>query len=245
MSVAPPFTRLAIALAFVCSTHLEAQSRSTASPVQRAEPSTWTIVPQPGIDLGITFSIGWTLGTHGGRAAQVRGTLRAAPDPLVITQGEFRVPIAAMSTGSATRDCHLPEALGIDYSRSQFPREHVCVNDRLPTSGPDSVVFPEIVITLRELRPLQQATSPTPLRLVPNQKIDAQILMGLSIHGVTQDLTAPVELQMDDAQRVRVATSFDVALAPFGVVVKMPPLMSVKDRAKVKLSLLLVRQDGL
>src|SRR5262245_5385660 len=101
----------------------------------------------------MTFSLGWTLGTHEGRASQVSGSLRARLDPLEILEGEFRVPIGAMSTGSVSRNCHMREALGIDYSRSRFPREHVCVNDQVPASGPDSVVFPDIVIKPRGLGP--------------------------------------------------------------------------------------------
>jgi hypothetical protein len=235
---------LAIALILASNAaYVGAQSRTAGAPVGRAELPAWIIVPQAGNDLGLAFSLGWTLGTHQGRASQVSGSLRADLDPLVGAQGEFRVPIAAMSTGSSTRDCHMREALGIEYSRSRFPREHVCVNDRVPVSGPDSVVFPDIAINIRELRPPQPNTPPAPLKLVTNQKIDAQIVIGLSMHGVTQDLIAPVELQLDEMQRVRVTTSFDVTLSAFGVVVKMPTPLSIEDRARVKLNLLLARQN--
>lgn len=214
---------------------------TTVASAQRAEPATWAIVPQAGGDLGMTFTLGWTLGTHEGRASRVSGSLLAELDPLRIVQGEFRVPIASMSTGSASRDCHMREALGIDYSRSRFPREHVCVNDRVPASGPDSVTFPDVVVRIRGLQSSSRGTSSAPLRLAQNQPVDAQMLLGISIHGVTQDLLTPVHLQLDAAQRVRVSAEFDVRLAAFEVVVLMPRLMSVQDRARVKLSLLLGR----
>ena len=107
----------------------------TPQPGQREALGTWAIVPQANGDVGMAFSLGWSLGTHEGRASRVTGSVQAQVEPFAIAQGEFRVPIAAMSTGSSTRDCHMREALGIDYARSQFPAEHVCVNDRVPMSG--------------------------------------------------------------------------------------------------------------
>src|SRR3954471_299985 len=80
---------------------------------QRTAPGTWTIVPRASGDIGVTFTLGWTLGTHEGQASRVTGSVQAQVEPFVIGQGEFRVPITAMSTGSTTRDCHMREALGI------------------------------------------------------------------------------------------------------------------------------------
>jgi hypothetical protein len=244
MSRRPVISAVLLAAALTASNRgALAQSRNTASPAPRAEPSTWVILPQAGGDLGMTFSLGWTLGTHQGRARQVSGSLRAELDPLRIVEGEFRVPVAAMSTGSATRDCHMREATGIDYSRSRFPRQHVCVNDQVPTSGPDSVVFPEIGITIREVRSASPGTPAAPVRLVPNQPVDAQVLLGFSMHGMTQDLLTPIRLQMDNAQRVRATAEFEVRLAAFRIVVIMPTPMSIADQVKVKLNLLLARQE--
>jgi hypothetical protein len=62
-----------------------------------------------------------------------------------------------------------------------------------------------------------------------------------TIHGVSQDLVAPVRLQLDNAQRVRATAEFDMSLQAFKVVVLMPRLMSIQDTVKVKLDLLLAR----
>jgi len=157
-----------------------------------------------------------------------------------VTQGEFRVPIAAMSTGSTTRDCHMREALGIEYARSHFPAEHVCVNDQVPVSGPDSVVYPDIVIKVQGVRPQGVISGPAQ-RLTPTQSVYTQVLFGLSMHGTTRDMSAPIRLQLIKPDSVQVQMEFEVKLADFGLAVKMPALMKVEDRAKVKLNLLLGR----
>ena len=211
--------------------------------VQNAAPRTWTIVPQVSGDLGVTFSLGWTLGTHQGRASRVTGSVDAQIEPLAVTRGEFRVPIAAMSTASTTRDCHMREALGIDYARSHFPAEHVCVNDQVPVSGPDSVIYPDIVIKVQGMRPAQGAASGPAQRLTPMQWVDAQVLFGLSMHGTTRDMSAPIRLQLIKPDMVQVQMEFEVKLADFGLVVKMPALMKVEDRATVRLNLLLGRSS--
>jgi polyisoprenoid-binding protein YceI len=222
---------------------LSATSSRGPSFVQDAALRTWTIVPKAGGDLGVTFSLGWTLGTHQGRASRVSGSLDAQIEPLAVTQGEFRVPIAAMSTCSTTRDCHMREALGIDYARSRFPAEHVCANDQVPVSGPDSVVYPDIVIKVQGMRPAQGAASGPALRLTPMQWVDTQVSFGLSMHGTTRDMSAPMRLQLIKPDVVQVQMEFEVKLADFGLVVKMPALMKVEDRAKVKLNLLLGRSS--
>lgn len=232
-------------MALSCAvTVLSATSSGSPSFVQQAAPATWTIVPQAGGDLGVTFTLGWTLGTHQGRASRVTGSLEAQVDPLVVTQGEFRVPITAMSTGSTTRDCHMREALGIDYARSHFPADHVCANDQVPASGPDSVVYPDIVIKVQGMRPGQGVGSAPAQRLTPTQSVDAQVLLGLSMHGTTRNLSAPIRLQLIKPDLVQVQMEFEVKLADFGLVVKMPALMKVEDRATVKLNLLLARSSA-
>jgi len=177
-----------------------------------------------------------------GLARVVSGSLQAQLNPLAIAQGEFRVPIASMSTGSSTRDCHMREALGIDYAHSRFPTDHVCVNDQLPSSGPDAAAFPEIVIRIRGLRQAEGARGP--VGLTPMQPLDAEIRLGLSIHGRDNDLSAPVRMQLLKPDLVQVDTEFDVRLSDFGVVVIMPRLLSVADRARVKLALLLSYRPG-
>ena len=168
---------------------------AAAQGTQAVSAGTWSIVPQTEGDLGLKFSLGWSLGTHEGQASRVTGSMQAQTEPLAIARGEFRVPIASMSTGSPTRDCHMREALGINYQGSRFPSDHVCVSDQVPASGPDSVVFPEIVIGIREVRPVAQGS---PVRLTGTQPVTVQVPLSMSVHGVTRE----VALNMRDRGEV-------------------------------------------
>jgi polyisoprenoid-binding protein YceI len=210
-----------------------------------ASADTWTILPSSTGDLGLTFSLGWTLGTHQGVARRVTGSLDAQADPLAINSGEFHVPIAAMSTGSTQRDCHMREALGIDYKGSHFPADHVCVNNEVPASGPDSVVYPDIVIRVRGLQPAagvaRGAAAPS---LPPAQPVDVTVPLEFSVHGVTRTVSAPLRLQLVKPDVVQAQTEFDLKLADFGIVVIMPRLMSVDDHVHVKLNLQLAQQPS-
>jgi len=229
--------RLCVALIAV----LVATSGATAQP---SASSTWTIVPSQAGDPGLTFSLKWTLGTHQGKASRVTGSLEAQPDPLVIAGGEFRVPISAMTTGSVTRDCHMREALGIDYIHSHFPADHVCVNDEVPASGPDSVVFPEIVIRIKNPQPASAPARTAAPALAPAQPVDVTVPLEFSVHGVTRTVSAPLRLQWMRPDVVQAQSEFDLKLADFGIVVIMPRLMSVDDHVRVKLNVLLARQPS-
>ena len=221
-----------LAMAVAGSAHTAAaQTGGTAGPSD-AETTTWTVVPQTTGDWGVAFSLGWTLGTHEGHVNGVTGTVRAQLSPLTVTEGEFRIPITAMTTGSTQRDCHMREALGIDYSHSHFPADHVCMNNQLPASGPDSVVYPDVAIKILSLRPQQ-----TGAVLAPTQPLSGDVVLELSIHGVTHEVSAPVRLELVKPNLAQVQTGFELKLADFGIVVKMPPLMSVDDHIKVTLNL--------
>jgi polyisoprenoid-binding protein YceI len=213
----------------------------TASAKAQGAPGRWVIVPRANADFGMTFSLGWSLGTHQGQASSVTGSMQAQLEPLAITDGEFHVPISAMSTGSRTRDCHMREALGIDYAHSHFPAQHVCVNDQVPASGPDSVVFPETVIRIRGVRPVQAANQAATVLpgLTLNKPIEVSAVLDLSIHGVTRQIVTPVRLQLIKQDTVQADAEFEWKLADFGVVVIMPPLLKVDDAVKVSLKLLL------
>src|SRR5262245_35509977 len=94
---------------------------------------------------GISFRLPYTGGTHTGSARSASGTLTFDPSSLIRINAHIVVPIDDIHSGDSKRDCHMREALGLDYTRSQFPKSHVCDNaNRIPTSGPDSVVYPTI-----------------------------------------------------------------------------------------------------
>ncbi|HZR06954.1 MAG TPA: YceI family protein [Myxococcales bacterium] len=190
---------------------------------------------------GITLSLPFTFGTHTDRVLRVSGELHLDPDSPERVDGTFRVPIDAIVSDSAERDCHMREALGLDYSRSQYPREHVCKDDRIPAG---MVAYPDIALEIRGA----QAPPVTTMGVGKDSLISAQALW--TIHGVTRParlrLGASRDAKTPGALRLR-GTS-EVRLSDFGVVVKSAHVLfvtsSVGEVATVQFDLLLVRKPA-
>ena len=98
----------------------------------------------------------YSLGTHTQTAQDIRGEVTLDPATLASARGSVVVPIAGIRGDGGTRDCHMREALGLDYAAGgRFPKEHVCDGqDRLPASGPEAVAFPDIRLEVLGVRPL-------------------------------------------------------------------------------------------
>lgn len=140
---------------FICSQSLilfSSLSQSQPLPTIQVLSQTYTLIAKSDGTPGINLEIPYDLGTHKGSAKQADGTVTASTDFQNIS-GQFEVPIAGLVTGNATRDCHMREAMGLDYTRSHFPKQHVCdSNNQLPTSGDDSVAFPNIQFNLANIQ---------------------------------------------------------------------------------------------
>lgn len=184
-------------------------------------------VPDAGGSYGVQFKIGYTFGTHSGKALSGEGrVIWATTDLASLKKSELRVPIGALRTGNPEMECHLREALGLDYKHSPYPGEHVCKNDQLPLSGPGAVVFPEIVLQLEKAK-----------------KIDPShyTVEGVwKIHGVTRPTAIPVEVELKGG-RLIVTAKPTLSLKEFGVEVKNFLFISTEDTLKLDLAIQLER----
>lgn len=194
---------------------------------------------RPGIDLSIEY----TLGVHEGYASMVTGQALVDFENSSVAAAEFRVPIAAITTGNAKRDCHMRESLGLDYDVSGFPEEHVCDgSNQLPASGVDSVRYGEVIFELRGLT----AADGTPLtRIDAGAEVSVLAVGSWTIHGVRKDQMVAVKMTRSQDERgrsrLRIRARPNLSLKDFGVVViPWAGLISVKDTAKLKLDLDLV-----
>ena len=174
---------------------------------------------------GITLEVPYTLGVQRERVVAVDGELRLDPATLALEPGRLVVPLDAIVSDDATRRCHLREALGLDYARSRYPREHVCKGDRLPPSGPDAIAFPEVVLELSRAGPLGD-----PAVLDRGGEVEVEAQGAFTIHGVTRPvrlrLAATRDASAPGALRLRGRHVF--RLADFGVVVKPVQILFVK-----------------
>lgn len=191
----------------------------------------YQVVPKSNTDTGIRFDLPYSAGIHHGFSSQLTGDVEVELNPIAVHAVNLEIPIASMTTGDTTRDCHMREALGIDYTHSQFPNKHVCdSNHQLPATGPDSVAFPNISLTLLSVDPGQ---------LIPGITTMVNAAARMSIHGVTRELTIPLQLLLasDGSQKIHVSSSFPVSLSEYGVQVKPFLFISVSDQATVKIDL--------
>lgn len=183
---------------------------------------------------GITLSLPYTFGTHQNRVTRATGEIRLDPDAPGGAAGTFRVPIDAIVSDNAGRDCHMREALGLDYPRTRYPGEHLCEDDRLPAGA---IAFPEIVLQIRGV------TAPPITTLSVDKEAKVAVDATWTIHGVTRparlQLTATRDRKTPGA--VRLKGSSDIRLADYAVVVKSAQVLfvtsSVGETATVQFDL--------
>jgi polyisoprenoid-binding protein YceI len=157
----------------------------------------------------------YSLGTHTTTANEIQGTLRLEASSLDAAEGSIVVPIASLRGDGGTRDCHMREALGLDYSRSRFPSEHVCDGEnRLPATGPEAIAFPEIRLELLSARPLDDLGL-----LATGKPVRVEIETRWTVHGVTKPARELVRV-LRDGDGLRVRGRSTLVLKDFGVVVK-------------------------
>ena len=189
-----------------------------------AQSTTLTVV-QPQIN----FTIAYSLGMHEGHSETMKGKIVLGQDD-VLQNAIFVVPISSLKTGNKQRDCHLVEALGLDYKNSTFPEEHACdKKNNLPPSGPDSVKFGSIVFDFDSFvkAPL------TPLRQGKWQSV--RINGTIKIHGVIKKLNnVPVDVLLTRSNKgthlIRLKSKLSLDLNDFNVEVKAfkVPLVGIK-----------------
>jgi hypothetical protein len=158
----------------------------------------------------------YSLGNHTQTAQEIRGEVTLDPTTLSGGSGSVVVPIAGIHGDGSTRDCHMREALGIDYGAGgRFPKDHVCDGqNQLPASGPESVAFPDIRLEILGARPLDDLSlldSGKPVRV----ELDAR----WTLHGVSKqqkELTRVVR----EGNGLHARGRSTLVLADHGVVVK-------------------------
>jgi polyisoprenoid-binding protein YceI len=173
-----------------------------------------------------TFALPYTFGIHQGTSNQVEGEVDLDPETLNLKSATFRVPLESIKTGKAEMECHLREALGLDYSKSKFPNEHVCKNNQLPTDGPDSMVYPEIVFS----------ADPATLLIGENE-----IRGTWTVHGVSRPshVSISVTKTQNTPLQLSIKGSEIFSLQEYGIKVKPFLVVKVKDKAIVTYQLTL------
>jgi hypothetical protein len=207
--------------------------------VSWASVATYSILPKKKGATGIIFDVPYTFGTHEGRALVVRGSISVDLSDNTILNGGFSVPIDQMTTDQKLRDCHMREAIGLDYALSSYPEGgHVCgSNSRLPESGNDAVKYPNVEFTLTALKaPSGDTLAPV---LVPGKTSDMLALGTWTIHGISQSamVAVKVTLSSDGSGKIRLKGRHTLSLSAHKIEVLSFLGVSVEDRVDVILDL--------
>lgn len=185
---------------------------------------------------GLVVNVPYSMGTHHEHVSAVEGTVRADPDALRVDGGRLVMPLSSFRSDNAQRACHLREALGLDYERSRYPGDHVC-NDQnqLPTSGPDAIAYPRIVVEL-----LHGAAAPAPSADARAVDVEAK----LTVHGVSRPIRLGLTVSRDAPEgMIRVRGRVPVRLSDFGIRVKPAHVLfvtiAVEDTVSIEVNALL------
>ena len=179
------------------------------------EPQTYRVAP-PAEGSKAEAVVVYSLGTHTQVAQEIRGEVTLDTATLAGGSGTVVVPIAGIHGDGETRDCHMREALGIDYAAGgRFPKEHVCDGqNKLPASGPESVALPDIRLEILGGRPLDD-----PGLLATGKPVRVELDVRWTVHGVgkqQKELTRVVQ----EGNGLHARGRSTVVLADHGVVVK-------------------------
>ncbi len=193
------------------------------------------IIPKADSSSGITMTIPYDLGTHHGVASRVSGIVNATQNFTQIN-GKLIVPLEFMATGNPTRDCHMREALGLDYTKSSFPKNHICdANNQLPQSGVDSIAFHTVEFNLVSVTGGGDLSS----QLKPGASLKLTANGTWNIHGVQKNLSFPILVTVLPNGQLSLKASVPFALSDFGVVVKPVLGIGVKNNMSAELDILL------
>jgi polyisoprenoid-binding protein YceI len=180
----------------------------------------------------------YTLGTHEENATQLSGTVRLDPETLTGAAGALIVPIASIIEDHGARDCHLREALGLDYAAADYPATHSCgSDDKLPASGPRAIVHPEIRFELSASKPLDDLKA-----LAEGKAVRVEVDGAWTIHGKTRPAKLLLRVKREGAS-LRVKGQTAITLADHDVQVKSARILfaeiTVGPVAGVEVDLLL------
>lgn len=189
-------------------------------------------IPLPG-QAG-EFSIGYTLGIHQGKVQKISGQFEITDKPFRIKSGFAEVDISDLITDNPKINCHLQEALGIEYEKSEFPDDHVCDGEnKIPPTGPNSITYPKIRFVIKRAE-------------LVSGNCEAACVQKLSgtwtIHGQTKKTRGMLVKLEKVPEGYRVDFTQEFRLTDYGVIVKSFLFVSVDEAAKVHMNVILEKE---
>jgi polyisoprenoid-binding protein YceI len=173
-----------------------------------------------------TFDVPYSLGVHNGKTLIDHVTIVFDPLNPQKMSGEIVIPIARMSTGNPQRDCHLREALGLNYDQSEFPANHVCDKEnQLPTSGKNAVVYPYVIFNITGVSAINKDVLSS--GKAQNIFVDGE----WTIHGVKKKDKIQLQLTLEKGM-LKAQGDKPLSLKDFNIIVKSGKFLFVTISVK-------------
>jgi polyisoprenoid-binding protein YceI len=213
----------------------------------RAELVSYRPAVAAGGAASVQIALPYTFGTHTFQVATLQGEVRADWKDTPVVSGRLVVPLTALRGGGDTLNCHMREAMGLDYAKSAFPGSHVCSGGQLPASGNDAVAFPEIVFEI-----LRVTVTGARSRGADGDTFPVAVSGRWIIHGIARNdafdlrLTVPADIPPNEGthpRSIRVEGMRKIRLADYGVKVKRALVITAGEDATVKLDFWLKAQE--
>ncbi len=191
----------------------------------------------------VQIALPYTFGTHNFQVAALQGEVRADWKDTPVVSGRLVVPLTSLRGGGDTLNCHMREAMGLDYAKSAFPGSHVCSGGQLPASGNDAVAFPEIVFEITRVTVIGARS-----RGADGDTFPVAVSGRWTIHGIARNdsidlrLTVPAN-EGAHPRSIRVEGTRKIRLADYGIQVKRALVISAGEEATVKLDFRLNAQQ--
>ncbi len=168
----------------------------------------------------MAIDLPYTFGTHNFEARQLAGEVRVDWQAAPVVTGRLTLPLESIHGGGDTLNCHMREAMGLDYARSRFPRKHVCSGGKLPATGNDAVAFPDITFEIKRV-----VVDSAHTRSGEYEMWRATAVGRWTIHGVTRDASIDLRLTVPANETahprwVRVEGAHKIRLTDYGIQVK-------------------------
>jgi YceI-like domain len=207
-----------------------------------ADPMVYRPAPAPDGSAGIRIDLPYTFGIHTFDASLVQGEVHVDWKPAPAVSGRLTLALASIHGGGDTLNCHMREAMGLNYARSAFPGKHVCADGKLPATGNDAVAFPEIMFEIKRVT-VDTARS----RAGEYEMWRATAFGRWTIHGVARDASIDLRLTVPANETahprwVRVEGVRKIRIADYGIQVKRAFVVTAGEEATLKLDVLLRAQ---
>ncbi|MBY0517274.1 MAG: hypothetical protein K2P81_10215 [Bacteriovoracaceae bacterium] len=173
-------------------------------------------------DQSLEFTVPYTFGSHTFKGHKLNGEVSWDEQNQKITQAQYSLKVSEIEVKDQKLKCHFEESMTLDYGKSDFPAEHVCVDNKLPQEGKNSSIYPEIKMKL--------------LSPVGFESKFAQVEW--EIRGMKKTQEIPIELKRGESGELVINTEWSMKRSDFGIEVKKFLFIAADDKIHLKLKMI-------